>query len=79
MIEHGVTGFICDDEDGLVEAVHRVPEIDLARCRIKAEQRFSPAAMTDSYEKIYCRLVLRNANGSGNIHSAKRLRRTAAA
>src|SRR5262249_42582809 len=33
VIEDGVTGFICESEDELVEAVKRVPELDRRVCR----------------------------------------------
>jgi glycosyltransferase involved in cell wall biosynthesis len=57
VIEPGVTGFICADEDELVDAVRHLPEIDRLRGRREAERRFSPAAMTDSYEQVYERLM----------------------
>ncbi len=57
VIKHGVTGFICDTEDELVQAVRWIPEIDRARCRQEAERRFSPQAMADRYEALYERLV----------------------
>jgi glycosyltransferase involved in cell wall biosynthesis len=57
VLEEGVTGFIRDDEDGLVEAVGRLGEIDRARCRAEAARRFSPAVMADSYEQVYHRLI----------------------
>jgi glycosyltransferase involved in cell wall biosynthesis len=59
VVEHGVTGFVCDDEDEMVEAVGRLSEIDRARCRAEAERRFSPAAMADGYEQVYDELVHR--------------------
>jgi glycosyltransferase involved in cell wall biosynthesis len=57
VIEHGVTGFVCSTEDALVEAVRHLCEIDRRRCRLEAERRFSPAAMTDGYEQVYDRLM----------------------
>jgi len=59
VIEHGVTGFICSDEDELVEAVRHLPEIDRLGCRREAERRFSPSSMTDGYERVYDRLTCR--------------------
>ena len=56
IIRHGETGFVCDDEDELVEAVRHIGELDRARCRQEAEARFSPEAMTDRYEQIYRRV-----------------------
>jgi glycosyltransferase involved in cell wall biosynthesis len=57
VIEDGVTGFVRDTEDELVEAVARVTELDRARCRREAERRFSPNAMADAYERVYRNLV----------------------
>ncbi len=57
VVEHGVTGFVCESEDELVEAVSRVGEIDRRRCRAEAERRFSPNAMADQYEAVYGHLL----------------------
>ncbi|MBX6342136.1 MAG: glycosyltransferase family 4 protein, partial [Thermomicrobiaceae bacterium] len=57
IITDGVTGFVRDTEEELVEAVGRIGEIDRARCREEAERRFSPAAMAANYERIYQRLI----------------------
>lgn len=57
LIEDGVTGFVCDDEDGLVEAVGRIPEIRRADCRASAERRFTAATMADQYERLFERLI----------------------
>jgi glycosyltransferase involved in cell wall biosynthesis len=57
VVEDGVTGFICGDEDELVEAVGRLDEIDRVRCRAEAERRFSPAEMADRYEQVYHQLI----------------------
>jgi glycosyltransferase involved in cell wall biosynthesis len=52
VLRHGVTGFICDDVDEMVEAVHRLDEIDPAACREQAA-RFGPAPMCAAYESVY--------------------------
>ncbi|MDQ3810961.1 MAG: glycosyltransferase family 4 protein [Chloroflexota bacterium] len=57
IITHGETGFVGDSEADLVEAVARAPFIDRRRCRQEVEQRFSAAAMTEQYERVYARLV----------------------
>jgi glycosyltransferase involved in cell wall biosynthesis len=60
VVEDGVTGFICDSEAELVAAVGRIGALDRARCRAAAEQRFSPAAMADRYERVYAELIARH-------------------
>lgn len=57
VLEDGVTGFIRDTEEELVEAVSRIDEIDRSRCRAEAERRFSPTAMGTAYERVYQQLV----------------------
>jgi glycosyltransferase involved in cell wall biosynthesis len=59
VIRHGVTGYIGDSEDDLVDAVNRIGDIDRAACRAEAERRFSSGAMASEYERLYHRLVQR--------------------
>ena len=53
VVDDGVNGFICDDVDEMVAAVGRLDEIDPAVCRQTVEERFSVAAMTAGYERLY--------------------------
>jgi len=64
VLEHGVTGFICDDEDEMVNAIRRIDEIDRSRCRAEVERRFSPATMADAYERVYENLIEQFRTGS---------------
>jgi glycosyltransferase involved in cell wall biosynthesis len=57
VLAHGRTGFVCDDEDGMVEAIGRLGELSRAECRAEAERRFSPAAMANGYERVYEQLL----------------------
>ncbi len=57
VVEHGVTGFVVDTEDELVDAAARLGEIDRARCRAEAERRFSAEVMAERYEQAYRRLL----------------------
>ena len=57
VIEDGVTGFICSNEEEMVSAIGRLDEIDRARCRAEAERRFSPVAMAKAYENVYQSLL----------------------
>ena len=52
VIEHGVTGFICEDVDEMVEATRRIGDIDPDACRQHAE-RFSADAMCRGYAQVY--------------------------
>jgi glycosyltransferase involved in cell wall biosynthesis len=55
LIEHGVTGFLAEDVDGLVQAVGRVDEIDRVRCAEVARERFGPHHMAERYLEVYRR------------------------
>jgi glycosyltransferase involved in cell wall biosynthesis len=57
VLEDGVTGFIGETEDDLVDAVQRIDQLDRARCRAEAERRFSSSAMAEAYEQVYARLL----------------------
>ena len=48
----GVTGFICDDVDEMVDAVDRLPEVDPDACRARA-RRFGAEAMCERYHEVY--------------------------
>jgi glycosyltransferase involved in cell wall biosynthesis len=60
LLVDGVTGFICDTVDDLVDAVGRLDEIDPEQCRRHA-RRFSPEAMCRRYEELYEQLAGRDA------------------
>jgi len=68
LIEHGVTGFLAEDVDGLVQAVGRLDEIDRIRCADVARERFGPHHMAERYLAVYRRgsveLETFPANGS---------------
>jgi glycosyltransferase involved in cell wall biosynthesis len=56
LVEHGVTGFLADHEEELVEAVCKVDEISSEACRAAA-QRWTPAAMAHRYLDLYGKLL----------------------
>jgi glycosyltransferase involved in cell wall biosynthesis len=53
VVEDGLTGFVVDDVNGLVDAINRADVIDRAACRRRAEERFGFARMVDDYERAY--------------------------
>jgi glycosyltransferase involved in cell wall biosynthesis len=55
LIEEGVTGFLAEDADDLVDAVSRLDEIDRVRCAEVARERFSPRRMAERYLSVYRR------------------------
>jgi len=57
VVEHGVTGYVCDSIAEMIVAVDAIPRIDRRACRAHVEGRFSPAAMVDGYEFVYRQVV----------------------
>jgi glycosyltransferase involved in cell wall biosynthesis len=53
LIEEGLTGFLVDSVDEMVERVGRLGEIDSEKCSKRARDRFSPARMAAGYEEVY--------------------------
>lgn len=57
IIEHGVTGFVCDSVGSMVEAVPKIAGLDRRACRQHVEKRFSAGVMTSGYEEVYATIV----------------------
>jgi len=57
LIEHGITGFIVDNQQQAIEAARNVWLIDRRRCRDAFEQRFSSRVMARRYLEVYRQLV----------------------
>jgi len=57
IIDEGQTGFIVDDLDDAVAAVHRVGELDRRRCREVFEERFTATRMARDYFELYSTLL----------------------
>lgn len=53
LIKDGITGYLLEDEGGMVEAVDAVEKIDRKRCREWVQANFSVEHMVDGYEKLY--------------------------
>lgn len=53
LIEDGVTGFLADDVEGLVQATTRLDQIDRLRCAEVSRKRFSPRLMAERYLQVY--------------------------
>ena len=57
VITHGKTGWICNSEKEMVEAIKHIADLDRGACRAEVERRFSPRAMADGYERVYSQYV----------------------
>jgi glycosyltransferase involved in cell wall biosynthesis len=57
----GVTGFLCETETEMVNAITRLPEISRRRCREEFEARFTDRIMAKRYLDVYERLLAHRA------------------
>ena len=53
VVEHGVTGFVENDIEGLMPAVGRLTVIKRRACRHRVERLFSETAVADGYLGVY--------------------------
>lgn len=60
VIEHGVSGFIVENEDQAVAAVHQLPQLDRAGVRAAFDARFTAERMAADYVALYQGLSDRN-------------------
>lgn len=69
VVEEGLTGFHCQDIEGLVAAIGRVGVLSRRACRASAERRFSQPSLVDAYEAV-CRARLSAATQSASLGRA---------
>ncbi len=53
VVVDGVTGFVSETLDGLIQAAERLAEIDRAACRARVERLYSQDAVVDQYLALY--------------------------
>jgi glycosyltransferase involved in cell wall biosynthesis len=69
VIDHGITGFVCENLSEMAEAVRRVSLIDRRRCRAAFEEHFTADRMARDYVALYERIVEERA-----VQAARRIR-----
>lgn len=57
LIREGETGYLVDDEEGMVEGVGCIGKVDRRRCREWVKEQFSVEQMVDGYERLYKKIV----------------------
>jgi glycosyltransferase involved in cell wall biosynthesis len=57
VLRDGVTGFLCQTETEMVNAIARLPEISRRRCREEFDTRFTDRVMAKRYLDVYQRLL----------------------
>lgn len=57
IVIHGETGFVVQDEEGMIDAIEKLDQIDRFFCREHALKNFNAQKMADGYEAIYKKLL----------------------
>ena len=57
VIDHGVTGYVCEDVQGAVAALQRIDELSRSEIRAQFERRFSSTTMARNYVDGYTTLL----------------------
>jgi len=57
VVEHGVTGFVEENLDKLVESIKQINHIDPKKCRDRVQRLFTAEVMIDSYEEVFKNIV----------------------
>jgi glycosyltransferase involved in cell wall biosynthesis len=57
VVDHGRTGFLCQDEGEMADAVLRLDQLDRGACRAAVEGYFSTARMVDEHIDLYEELL----------------------
>jgi glycosyltransferase involved in cell wall biosynthesis len=66
VMQHGVNGYIVDDQASAIDAARHIDRIDRYRCREVFERRFTADKMAARYVDVYQALIdSRTATGSG--------------
>lgn len=67
VVQHGVTGFIVEDEEGAVAAVDRVGQLSRPAIRQRFEERFTARRMANDYVAVYRSLIEARQTGPISI------------
>lgn len=57
IIQHGVNGFLADNEEEFAEYMQRIDEIEPVACRKSVEKKFSAESMAEEYVKRYREVI----------------------
>lgn len=71
VIDHGKTGFLCNNVDECIEALNKIDTIDRKVCRQHVEDNFSVQRMTDGYEAVYQQVLAKRFAQNGHILTSK--------
>ncbi|MGH8000398.1 MAG: glycosyltransferase family 4 protein [Brasilonema sp.] len=71
VIDHGVSGFVCQSYDEMAAMIPVALELNRQTCREQVDTKFSVRQMVDGYEAVYAKIIKDRINLNGRIHAAK--------
>ena len=69
VVQHGVTGLICDTPDELPAALAEVTRIDPAACRKHVAEEFSALELARGYERAYWTALTAQRSRESAVHA----------
>jgi glycosyltransferase involved in cell wall biosynthesis len=69
LIDHGTTGYLCEDVDDLARRIGDVSLIDRAACREAAVERFSTQRMVDQHLSLFQRVIAERGATRGLVEA----------
>lgn len=69
LIDHGVTGYLCEDVDDLARRLGDVALLDREACRQAAVGRFSTERMVADHLALFERVIADRAERAGSVHA----------
>ncbi len=70
IVDHGITGFLCKDEDDMVKRLASIGDIDRAACRNAVQRRFTIERMVEDHLVLYRRLIAGRDQPAGGTDPA---------
>jgi glycosyltransferase involved in cell wall biosynthesis len=70
LIDDGITGFVCEDVNEMVNAVGRLSLIQRQRCRDAFASRFTVQRMAEDYVALYERMTAKSVRSAAIINGA---------
>lgn len=65
IVDHGTTGYLCDDLEDLTRHLADVDRLDRHACREAAERRFSISRMVDDHLALFARVIEHRTDRAG--------------
>jgi glycosyltransferase involved in cell wall biosynthesis len=74
LVEHGRSGFLCETETQMVDAVDCVQYLDRTYCRQRTIERFSATKMAAAYEQLFVQLLEKKEEARAAVSRCSSLR-----